>query len=90
MDILNLLTGLDPQTQDTLNKVKDILFPIIYSLAGFALILVGVRYGVKIYKEPEERGTHIKHMVFAFGGIMLIFLATGIGNIIMAKYLGLL
>ena len=80
----------DPQTNELLNKIEQILFPVIYAVAGFALILVGVRYGFKIHGDPENKGEHIKHMIWAIGGILLVFIATGIGHIILAKYLGLI
>lgn len=84
-----LLSYIDPETEHILSKVEEILFPIIYAVAGMALIFTGVKYGFKIHSEPEERGKHIKNMVWSFLGIMIVFLATGVGHIILRKYLSI-
>ena len=60
--LFHLLTSLDPDTQRILLKVEQILFPIIYSVAGMALIFIGVKYGFKIHNEPEERAKHIIYL----------------------------
>ena len=62
----------------------------LVALAGGALVFTCVRYGFKIHAEPEEKGTYIKHLVISILAIMLVFVATGVGNILVAKYLGLL
>lgn len=87
---LNFFMGVDPETQQILFKVEQILFPIIYAVAGLSLIFAGVKYGFKMYNEPEERAKHIKNMVWSFLGILLVFLAAGAGHIILAKYLNLI
>lgn len=84
------MASVDPQTQEVLTKIEQILFPIIYGIAGGCLIYTCVRYAFKIHNEPEEKGTYIKHLVISILAIMLVFVATGVGHIFLAKYLGML
>ncbi len=37
MFLFNLLSSVDPQTQQLLNNLMDVLLPILYTIAGFAL-----------------------------------------------------
>ena len=85
---LNVFNTVDPQTQELLNKIMDIVFPILYALCGGAAVFVGVRYGFKIHNDPENKGEHIKSMVWAFIGIGIVFLASAIGHIVVANFAG--
>ena len=85
---LTVFNTVDPQTQELLNKIMNIVFPILYALCGGAAVFVGVRYGFKIHNDPENKGEHIKSMVWAFIGIGIVFLASAIGHIVVANFAG--
>jgi hypothetical protein len=44
MFLFNLLSSVDPQTQQLLNNLMDVLLPILYTIAGFALAFSITKY----------------------------------------------
>ena len=90
MFLFNLLSSVDPQTQQLLNNLMDVLLPILYTIAGFALAFSIIKYSWKIHNDPENKGDYLRHMVIsviACGGILI---ASGIAHIIFARMLGIL
>lgn len=82
--------SVDPQTQQLLSNLMNILLPILYALGGAGLIFSVAKYGFKIHNDPENKGEYIRHLVWSVGGCVLLLCASAIGNIIFAKLLGLI
>lgn len=92
LSVINLLTngGVDPQTQNLLTNLMDVLCPILYALSGCGLVFSTIKYAFKIHSDPENKGNYIRHMVWSVLGCAMILMASGISHIIFARMLGLL
>lgn len=85
---INLGASVDPQTAQLIQNLENILLPILYAIAGGGIIFACARFGLKIHFDPENKGRHIKHLVWSIVGLIFLFASTGIANIIFAKLLG--
>ncbi|WP_342276474.1 hypothetical protein [Spiroplasma endosymbiont of Nebria brevicollis] len=63
LSVFNLLSSVDPQTQQLLNNLMEVLLPILYSLGGCGLVFATAKYALKIHSDPENKGEYIRHMV---------------------------
>ena len=90
MCIFNLLASVDPDTQHLLTNLMNVLLPILYTIAGFALIFTIAKYSWKIHSDPENKGEYIRHLVTSVIACGAILLASGIANITFARMLGML
>ncbi|WDA54889.1 hypothetical protein [Spiroplasma endosymbiont of Danaus chrysippus] len=88
--IFNLLSSVDPQTQQLLNNLMEVLLPILYAIGGCGLAFSTIKYAFKIHSDPENKGEYLRHMVWSVLGCALILMSSGIAHIIFARMLGLL
>lgn len=88
--VFNILASVDPQTQQLLSQLMNILLPILYALGGAGLVFSIAKYALKIHNDPENKGDYIRHMVWSIGGCALLLCSSIIANIIFAKLLGII
>lgn len=90
LSLFNQLASVDPQTQDLLTKLMEVLLPILYAIGGFGLAFSTIKYAFKIHSDPENKGEYLRHMVWSVLGCSMILMSSAIAHIIFARMLGLL
>lgn len=91
LSVFNLLSStVDPQTQELLTKLMEVLLPILYAVGGCGLAFSTIKYAFKIHSDPENKGEYLRHMVWSILGCALILMSSAIAHIIFARMLGLL
>lgn len=90
LSVFNLLSSVDPQTQELLTKLMEVLLPILYAVGGCGLAFSTIKYAFKIHSDPENKGEYLRHMVWSVLGCALILMSSAIAHIIFARMLGLL
>lgn len=91
LSVFNLLSStVDPQTQELLTKLMEVLLPILYAVGGCGLAFSTIKYAFKIHSDPENKGEYLRNMVWSILGCALILMSSAIAHIIFARMLGLL
>ena len=80
-------TSLDPSTEALFTHIISILLPIIYTIAGFSLIFIAIKFGFKLHFDSENKAQHIKSFIWSVIGVLVIFMSTGISHIIILHIL---
>lgn len=58
LSLFNQLSSVDPQTQQLLNNLMEVLLPILYAIGDCRLAFSTIKYAFKIHSDPEIFKTH--------------------------------
>lgn len=85
--INHLASNIDPQVNDTIQKLIWVFFGPVLSIAGGSAIFCMIKFGFKIHTDPENKGEHIRNIVFSTIGLMIVVASPFIVNIFYPKLL---